>query len=74
MDKPLTVTQQKILRFIRAFTEQNGYSPVIREIGDAVGLSSTSSVAYQLGRLQELGYLTRQRRGYRTIRVTIPAA
>lgn len=51
-DKP-----EKILEFIRQFTQENGFAPSIREIGAAVGLRSTASVSYHLQQLQEKGLL-----------------
>ena len=42
---------QKILDFIRDFTADNGFAPSVREIGAAVGLSSTASVTYHLRQL-----------------------
>ena len=61
MEKPLTIIQRRILRFIADFKETNGYSPSIQEIGKAVGLSAPSSVHYQLTVLQDRGKLTRSR-------------
>jgi repressor LexA len=55
----LTVRQRRILEFIRAAVERNGYPPSVREIGEAVGLVSPSSVAYQLKELERKGYLRR---------------
>ncbi|WP_448850926.1 transcriptional repressor LexA [Corynebacterium sp. 335C] len=55
----LTERQRKILEFIRNSVMLRGYAPSIREIGDAVELSSTSSVAYQLKVLETKGYLRR---------------
>lgn len=49
---------QLILRFVGDFVRENGYAPSVREIGAAVGLSSTASVSYQLRRLQEQGLLS----------------
>lgn len=49
--------RELILRFVQNFIRENGYAPSVREIGDAVGLRSTSSVHYQLARLQEDGCL-----------------
>ena len=49
---------QKILEFVQNFVRDNGYAPSVREIGAAVGLSSTASVSYQLKRLQEQGLLS----------------
>jgi repressor LexA len=56
-DDELTWRQQKILYFIRYYAERRGYMPSIREIGEAVGLASPSSVSYQLSELQSKGYL-----------------
>jgi repressor LexA len=55
----LTQRQQTILEVIRASVTTRGYPPSIREIGDAVGLTSTSSVAHQLRALERKGYLRR---------------
>lgn len=46
-----------ILDFVNTFTRENGFAPSVREIGAAVGLSSTASVSYQLHQLQEKGLL-----------------
>jgi repressor LexA len=58
----LTNRQQRILTVIAQLIEQRGYPPTVREIGAAVGLASTSSVAHQLKTLQRLGYLHRDPR------------
>lgn len=58
-DSPLTDRQRAILDVIRASVNSRGYPPSIREIGDAVGLTSTSSVAHQLRMLERKGYLRR---------------
>ncbi|MFZ1160686.1 transcriptional repressor LexA [Mycobacterium sp.] len=55
----LTPRQRTILDVIRASVTSRGYPPSIREIGDAVGLTSTSSVAHQLRTLEKKGYLRR---------------
>ena len=46
-----------ILDYVNTFIRENGYSPSIREIGEAVGLRSTASVSYHLHQLQEKGLL-----------------
>lgn len=51
--------QQRILAFIHSFVEDNGYPPSIREIGEAVGISSTSVVNYHLKALQRQGLIQR---------------
>lgn len=71
----LSVRQNKILRMIRAFTSQSGYPPSIRQIGEAVGISSTSVVSYNLNVLQRKGHLVRDRevsRGLRLIEAEEP--
>jgi repressor LexA len=59
LDTGLTERQRTILEVIRASVTSRGYPPSIREIGDAVGLTSTSSVAHQLRTLERKGYLRR---------------
>lgn len=48
---------EQILQFVNAFIQDNGFAPSVREIGAAVGLSSTASVAYHLQQLQQKGLL-----------------
>ena len=55
----LTDRQRKVLQVIEDSTQARGYPPTMREIGDAVGLASTSSVSHQLSRLAKKGYLSR---------------
>ncbi len=66
----LSDRQGKIVQFIKGFTLENGYPPTIREIGEAVGISSTSVVNYNLNILQKEGYLTRDRTVSRGIRLS----
>lgn len=54
----LSPRQRDIVAFIQAFRSERGYAPSVREIGEAVGLRSTSSVHAQLHRLKTLGILT----------------
>jgi repressor LexA len=60
--KSLSERQRKVLSFIAQFQYRHGYAPSIREIGDEVGLGSSSSVAYQLTQLENRGYIRRTRR------------
>lgn len=55
----LSPRQRRILEVIHDAVMLRGYPPSIREIGDATGLQSTSSVAYQLKQLEEKGFLRR---------------
>jgi repressor LexA len=57
----LTPKQQKILVFIRRFIEEKSYPPTIRDIVRGCGISSTSVADYNLTRLEETGFLRRQR-------------
>ena len=66
-DRRLTPRRQKILNCIRDSVERRGYPPSMREIADAVGLKSTSAVAYQLKTLQQMGHLTRGPKMPRTV-------
>lgn len=52
-----TEKPQQILEFVEQFLRDNGYAPSVREIGAAVGLSSTASVSYHLRQLQLKGAL-----------------
>jgi repressor LexA len=56
---PLTPRQQQVLDFIDDQVRRRGYPPSVREIGEAVGLSSSSTVHAHLGALQDKGYLRR---------------
>ena len=53
----LTARQRRILEFINTATHERGYPPTVREIGEAVGLTSSSSVHSQLENLERKGYL-----------------
>lgn len=68
----LTARQQSVLNCIHRHVRQRGYPPSIREIGDAVGLSSPSSVAHQLKVLQRKGYLYRDQNRPRAVEIRIP--
>ncbi len=66
----LSERQRRMLEFIERFIVESGYPPSIREIGKAVGISSTSVVNYNLNRLVEEGYLARDKNVSRGIRMT----
>jgi repressor LexA len=68
----LTARQGLILEFIRDWVQQHGYPPSVREIGEAVGLVSPSSVAYQLKELERKGYLRRDPNRPRAVDVRPP--
>ncbi len=57
--KKLTNKQQQIYDYIRSFQSEHGYPPSVREIGEAVGLSSPSTVHFHLKGLEEAGVITK---------------
>ena len=66
----LSDRQKRMLEFIQRFTTDSGYPPSIREIGDAADISSTSVVNYNLNRLVEEGFLSRDQNVSRGLRLT----
>jgi len=75
----LSDRQVRILEFIRSYLEAHNYPPTIREIGKAVGITSTSVVKYNLERLQDKGHIVRSGEVSRGLRLKhgpslVPAA
>jgi repressor LexA len=68
-DKRLTPRQREILEFIEAQSRERGYPPSVREIGEAVGLTSPSTVHSHLNTLSRLGFLKRDPSKPRAIEV-----
>jgi len=68
----LTPRQRRVLEVIRAALLQRGYPPSVREIGEQVGLTSSSSVAHQLKTLEAKGFLRRDPHRPRALEVLIP--
>jgi repressor LexA len=68
----LTPRQRKVLEVIRDSVERRGYPPTVREIGEAVGLTSTSSVSHQLMTLQKKGFLRKDPSKPRAVDVRMP--
>lgn len=69
----LTGRQEKVLAVIRHSVENRGYPPSLREIGEAVGLTSPSSVAHQLAALERKGYIRRDPNRPRAMEVITPS-
>ncbi len=61
---------EKILKFISEQTKTKGYPPSVREIGNAVGLSSTSTVHAQLKKLRDAGFLEKDNDKTRALKLT----
>lgn len=70
--KNLTERQKKILEVLESFQAKSGYPPSIREICEQAGISSTSVVNYYLDQLEEMGYIKRDGRVSRGIRLLKP--
>jgi repressor LexA len=68
-EKPLTRRQRQILEFIESQTRDRGFPPSVREIGQAVGLTSPSTVHSHLNSLTRMGYLRRDPTKPRAIEV-----
>ena len=68
----LTPRQRRVLEVIRSAVERKGYPPSMREIGEAVGLTSSSSVSHQLATLERKGFLRRDPNRPRAIEVRSP--
>lgn len=67
--KPITKRQQAILDFIKQEVDKRGYPPSVREIGLAVGLSSTASVHNQLNQLEKKGFIRKDKSTTRGIMI-----
>jgi repressor LexA len=70
--KGLSERQKKILEVIERFQNQYGYPPSIREICEKANISSTSVVNYYLEQLEEMGFIERDRRVSRGVRLLRP--
>ena len=70
----LTARQRRVLEVIRDAVARRGYPPSVREIGEAVGLTSSSSVQHQLETLQKKGFLRRDPNRPRAVEVFAPNA
>src|SRR5438094_8638012 len=74
MDETTTLTerQARILEYIRETVRDRGYPPTVREIGEAVGLTSSSSVHSQLANLERRGLLRKDPTKPRAIGLSTP--
>jgi repressor LexA len=70
----ITARQRRILEFIRKTVQDRGYPPTVREIGEAVGLTSSSSVHAQLANLERRGLLKRDPSKPRAMEVRGPGS
>ena len=70
----LTARQRRVLEVIRNSVDRRGYPPSMREIGQAVGLASPSSVSHQLAALERKGFLRRDPNRPRALEIVSPEA
>jgi repressor LexA len=70
----ITARQRRILEFIRRTVQERGYPPTVREIGEAVGLASSSSVHAQLANLERRGLVRRDPAKPRAMELRLPSA
>lgn len=68
--KSLSTRQENILQYIHAYMEEQGRPPTIREIGKNCTISSTSVVNYNLNKLRDRGYISRDAEVSRGLRLT----
>jgi repressor LexA len=70
----LTTRQQEIFDFVRSYGSEHGYPPTVRDIGKAIGLTSSSTVHAHLANLEKLGLLKRDPTKPRAIEVLVDKA
>jgi len=68
----LTPRQRRVLEFLRDSLRERGYPPSMREVGEAVGLASTSSVSHQLRMLEKMGFIKRDPNRPRALEIHLP--
>src|SRR5487761_960830 len=69
MTEPVEGRQRQILEFLRTHSREHAYPPTVREIGQAVGLSSSSTVQNHLNTLETRGFITRDPAKSRTVEI-----
>lgn len=65
----LTEKETQMLGAIKTYIEENGYSPTVRELGEIVGLKSSSTVHNHLKKLETKGYISKMGNFPRTMKV-----
>jgi repressor LexA len=74
VDLKLTTRQQEIFDFVKRYRTEHGYPPTVRDIGKAIGLTSSSTVHAHLANLEKLGVLRRDPTKPRAIEVLVDKA
>ena len=70
----LTKRQREIFEYVKRYGEEHGYPPTVRDIGKAIGLTSSSTVHAHLANLEKLGLLRRDPTKPRAIEVLVDKA
>lgn len=71
MNKKITKKQDEVLNYIKKCIVKNGFPPSVREIGQALGLSSPATVHAHLKKLEEAGCIRKESQKFRTIEVLV---
>src|SRR5829696_10378246 len=74
VDLNLTKRQQEIFDYVKRYVSEHGYPPTVRDIGKAIGLTSSSTVHAHLGNLEKLGLLKRDPTKPRALEVLVDKA
>jgi repressor LexA len=74
MDLNLTKRQQEIFEFIKTYSRKHGYPPTVRDIGKAIGLTSSSTVHTHLANLEKIGLLRRDPSKPRALEILVDQA
>jgi repressor LexA len=74
MDLNLTKRQQEIFEFIKTYSKKHGYPPTVRDIGKAIGLTSSSTVHTHLANLEKIGMLRRDPSKPRALEILVDQA
>jgi repressor LexA len=74
VDLNLTKRQQEIFEFIKRYSSQHGYPPTVRDIGKAIGLTSSSTVHTHLANLEKIGLLRRDPSKPRALELLVDTA
>ena len=74
VDFSLTKRQQEIFEFIKRYAAEHGYPPTVRDIGKAIGLTSSSTVHAHLANLEKVGLLRRDPSKPRALEVLVDKA
>ncbi len=71
VNKTMTKKQEEVLDYVKKYSAEHGYPPAIREICQAMGLSSPATVHTHLKKLEEAGYIKKTNSKFRTIEVLV---